>query len=130
MAPQAAYSCVATGKTPAIRLNPGEGILEIAGCCIPENADRVFGPVFDAVEAYAAKPAARTSVRIALTYFNSSTAKQLLDLFKRLEDLHASGASLVELEWRFAPGDLDMREAGEDYLSLLEFPVKLEEATG
>lgn len=125
MPAQPSYTTAATDKTPAIRLVPSEGLLEIMGSSIPENADRIFGPVFDALEAYAASPASRTTVRIGLSYFNSSTAKQLLDLLKRLEDLHADGSTKVTLEWHYALDDLDMKEAGEDYRSLLEFPVKL-----
>lgn len=124
--PPAPYRAEATPKTPSILLDPG-GTLSISGCSIPEDADWVFAPVFDAVEAYSAQPADRTTVRIALSYFNSSSAKQLLDLLKALEDLHASGRSKVELEWCHGPGDLDMKEAGRDYRSLLEFPVRLVE---
>ena len=31
------------------------------------------------------------------------------------------------LEWSYPNGDLDLKEAGEDYRSLVEFPVKLKE---
>ncbi|MBK6830686.1 MAG: DUF1987 domain-containing protein [Flavobacteriales bacterium] len=116
-----------TDKTPAVSFDPAAGVLSLTGCSIPENADRFFTPLYDVVERYATDPAQRTTVRVTLTYFNSSSAKYLLDIFKRLEDLHASGRSRVQLEWRHAPGDLDMAEAGQDYRSLLEFPVKLVE---
>lgn len=114
-----------TDKTPTVSLDPKTGTISLTGCSIPENADRFFTPLYDVVERYATEPAQRTTVRVALTYFNSSSAKYLLDIFKRLEDLHASGRSRVQLEWCHAPGDLDMAEAGQDYRSLLEFPVKV-----
>lgn len=117
----------ATEKTPAVTLRPDQGLLEITGCSIPENADRFYSPIQDRIEQYALAPKPKTTFRVALTYFNSSTSKYLLDLMKRLEDLHAAGLSQVVLEWCFARGDLDMKEAGEDYRSLLEFPVKLKE---
>ncbi|MBK7946995.1 MAG: DUF1987 domain-containing protein [Flavobacteriales bacterium] len=110
-----------------MELRGDSGTLTIAGCSIPENADRVFQPLHEAIERYAAAPAAKTVVRIALTYFNSSSAKCLLDVLKRFEDLHAAGATKVTLEWVHGPDDLDMKEAGVDYRSLLEFPVKLVE---
>lgn len=116
-----------TSKTPAVSFDPKTGSLQVKGCSIPENADRFYTPVFDLIEAYVAAPAARTVVRIELTYFNSSSAKYLLDIFKRLEDLHVSGASRVLVEWCHAPGDLDMAEAGNDFRSLLELPVKVTE---
>jgi hypothetical protein len=119
------YEQVATEKTPAVRLDPAAGTLRIHGCSIPENADRFYGPLYDAVDRYALHPATRTVVEVDLQYFNSSTSKYLLDVFKRLEDLHATRTSSVVLEWRHAADDLDMKEAGEDYRALLEFPVKL-----
>lgn len=122
------YRAEPTAKTPAIALEARAGTLRIAGICIPENADRVFSPLFEALERYAQQPAERTVVSIHLSFFNSSSAKYLLDVLKRMEDLHALGQSRVTLEWRHAPGDLDMMEAGRDYKSLLEFPVKLVEA--
>jgi hypothetical protein len=99
----------------------------VRGCSIHENADRFFLPLLDHVEAYCRTPVPRTVVVFALTYFNSSSAKYLLDLLKVLEELHAAGQSRVELEWRYDEGDLDMQEAGEDFKGLLEFPVKLRE---
>lgn len=117
----------ATDKTPAVEIDIDQGSLLISGCSIPENADRFFSPIQDMVERYALAPRPRTTIRIALSYFNSSTSKYLLDLLKRLEDVHATGRSQVSMEWHYPYGDLDMKEAGEDYRSLVEFPVKLKE---
>jgi hypothetical protein len=123
--PATAYESPATAKTPHVLLDPVAGSLSFSGCSVPENADGFFSPILDRVEQYAARPAARTQVLVELTYFNSSTSKYLLDVFKLLEDLHASGASRVSMDWYHPKGDLDMQEAGQDYRSLLEFPVKL-----
>lgn len=120
-------SLAATGKTPKVEIDLGNGTIRITGCSIPENADRFFTPIQDVVERYALAPRSRTSVHIALTYFNSSTSKYLLDLLKRLEDVHSTGRSQVLMEWCYPHGDLDLKEAGEDYRSLVEFPVKLRE---
>ncbi len=117
-----------TDKTPSVVFDPVAGSLQLKGCSIPENADRFYSPLYDIVDRYALAPAPRTIVQVALKYFNSSSAKYLLDIFKRLEDLHASGSSKVHLEWCHAPGDLDMAEAGQDYRALLEFPVKVLES--
>lgn len=121
------YTVPATAKTPDLDLDPGSGVLTIKGCAIPENADRFFTPLLDRIVVYGTAPAERTVVRVELSYFNSSSAKYLLDLFKELEDLHAAGRTKVSVEWCHAPEDLDMQEAGQDYRALLEFPVKLVE---
>lgn len=108
-----------------VSLDPSSGTLSISGCSIPENADRFYSPLYDLVNSYCMAPAVVTMVHIRLTYFNSSSSKYLLDILKRLEDLHASEHSTVQMVWHFTEGDLDMKEAGVDYASLLEFPVEL-----
>jgi hypothetical protein len=114
-----------TDKTPAILFDPEQGLLEMTGCSIHENADRFFRPLLEQVEAYVKRPAKRTLVRLSMSYFNSSSAKYILDLLKLFDEAHASGAATVTLEWHCAPDDLDMLEAGQDYKALLEMPVKL-----
>jgi hypothetical protein len=121
------YHLPATDKTPTVRFIPAEGLLEIAGCSIHENADRFFRPLLERVAAYAREPMPETLVRITLSYFNSSSAKYMLDLLKLLDDVHAGGLGKVAVEWYFAQGDLDMQEAGQDYRGLLDMPVRLVE---
>ena len=115
----------ATEKTPLVAFDPTKGTLEIQGCSIHENAARFYEDLFARIDAYAASPARRTEVKIALDYFNSSSAKYLLDILKRIDDLHATGASKASLEWSCEEGDLDMQEAGNDYKALLDMPVKV-----
>ncbi|MBL7965236.1 MAG: DUF1987 domain-containing protein [Flavobacteriales bacterium] len=117
----------ATDKTPLIRLDPSAGVFEVRGVSIHEHASRFYEEVLDAVERYSASPAARTRISVHIHYFNSSSAKCLLDILKRFEDLHASGASQVAVEWTFAKGDLDMEEAAMDYKELLDLPFTLRE---
>ena len=50
------YHLPATDKTPTVRFIPAEGLLEIAGCSIHENADRFFRPLLERVAAYAREP--------------------------------------------------------------------------
>lgn len=114
-----------TNKTPSVLFDTDLGLLELAGSSIHENADHFYRPLLEQLEAYTKAPAKHTVVRITLEYFNSSSAKYILELLKVLDEVHASGTGTVLLEWHHAEDDLDMAEAGEDYRSLLEMPVKL-----
>ena len=114
-----------TEKTPSVLFDPDAGSLEMSGCSIHENADKFFRPLLEQVEAYTRHPARRTTVRLEMSYFNSSSAKYILDLLKLLDEAHASGAGEVAMEWHYANDDLDMLEAGQDYKALLEMPVEL-----
>jgi hypothetical protein len=119
------FTLPATAHTPSILLDPGLGLMEIRGRSVPENAHRFFTPLHAVVAQYMEAPRPTTLLRVELGYFNSSTSKYLLDLFRQWEDLHASGRSAVRMEWMHDRNDADMAEAGQDYLSLLEFPVVL-----
>ncbi len=114
-----------TDKTPEVDFNPLAGTLKLDGCSIPEDADRFYGPLFELLERYCQAPAPHTTIAVALNYFNSSSSKYLLDLLRLVDELHVSGKANATLEWYFEPDDLDMEEAGQDYRSLLEMPVKL-----
>ncbi len=81
------------------------------------------------VEDYAQKPVPVTTVRLAMSYFNSSSSKYILDLLKVLDEIHITGAGKVAMEWHYDQGDLDMEEAGGDYKALLEMPVMLVRST-
>jgi hypothetical protein len=120
----------ATDKTPSVLFDPAAGLLEITGCSIHENADRFFRPLLEEAERYAGHPAPQTTARLALTYFNSSSAKYVLDLLRILDEVHTSGAGKVRLEWIYEADDLDMEEAGADYKALLAMPVKLVKRSG
>lgn len=114
-----------TDKTPSILFDPVGGVLELKGVSIPENADRFYGPLIEQLEIYAKDPAKRTTIKMSLRYFNSSSAKYILDLLKILDEAHATGAGEVVMEWYHEADDLDMEETGNDYRSLLEMPVTL-----
>lgn len=115
----------ATDKTPEVRFDGDTGTLEVRGCSIHENAEGFFRPLLDLVEDYARKPAPATKVKLAMTYFNSSSSKYLLDLLRLLDEIHLAGMAEVVLEWHYDQHDLDMEEAGGDYKDLLEMPVRL-----
>lgn len=114
-----------TERTPEVAFDPQSGTLRMVGCCIHENTEAFFRPLLDRAEAYVGQPAAHTTIQIFLDYFNSSTAKYLLDLLKLFDGLHHAQPGTVELEWHYEADDLDMQEAGSDYKALLDMPVHL-----
>ncbi|HEY0977068.1 MAG TPA: DUF1987 domain-containing protein [Flavobacteriales bacterium] len=115
----------ATDKTPSVLFDPAQGIIELTGCSIHENADRFFRPLIEMAERYALAPASQTTIRLSLSYFNSSSAKYVLDLLKILDEVHVAEQGKVRLDWLYEEDDLDMEEAGNDYRALLSMPVKL-----
>ena len=99
--------------------------MEIRGKSIPENSKGFFTPVFEWMDSYSKAPAAETTLDIQLDYFNTSSAKSIVDIFKKLEQIHKSGNSNVTINWRFDEDDGDMMEAGQDYQSIIRVNFNL-----
>jgi hypothetical protein len=112
-------------KTPSITLVADSGVLEIKGKSIPENSIEFYRPVFEWLDAYSLAPAPKTEFKVRLEYFNTSSSKCLLDIFRRLETLSLSGKSQVKVSWYYEADDEDMMEAGEDYQALVKIPFEL-----
>ena len=110
----------ATERSPEVDFDFKHGILSLRGESYPEDASTVFGPIFSALEQFLATVGNR-EVRIDfdLTYFNSSSAKALMNMFQLLDHAAAAGAN-VRVTWFFAPDDDTMKEFGEDFSEDLE----------
>jgi len=114
-----------TAKTPSILFNSETGILEIKGRSIPENAIDFFKPLVDWLEDYTKATKDVTQTNIQLEYFNTSSSKCILDIFKKLESINKQDNSEVIINWYYEEDDEDMLEAGEDYQSILKIPFKM-----
>ncbi|MCC7331138.1 MAG: DUF1987 domain-containing protein [Flavobacteriales bacterium] len=115
-----------TPKTPIIKFNPSNGYLLVRGRSIPENSIEFYKPLVDALEAYNKSAKPQTNVDIQLEYFNTSSSKCILDVFKKLETIN-SGSSQVTINWFYETDDEDMLEAGEDYQAIISVPFKMVE---
>ena len=114
-----------TPKTPYIKFDPETGVLEMKGRSIPENAIEFYKPLVDWLDEYAKNPKPETIVHIQLEYFNTSSSKCILDIFKKLEAINKRGSSKVIIKWYYEVDDEDMQEAGEDYQSILKIPFEM-----
>jgi|SRR5690554_2416116 len=113
-----------TPKTPTIKFDPETGKLLIQGRSIPENSIEFYKPLVDLLEDYADSPKELTNVDIVLEYFNTSSSKCILDVFKKLEKIKAEGNE-VKVNWHYEEDDEDMLEAGEDYQAIINIPFKM-----
>jgi len=109
-------------KTPLVKFNAQEGKLEFRGRSIPENSIEFYTPIFDWIDKYSIQPKSETNINIQLEYFNTSSSKCLLDIFKKLQNLHTSNKSKVTVTWFYEEDDEDMLEAGEDYQAIIKVP--------
>ena len=113
-----------TAKTPTVKFDATNGVFEIKGRSIPENSIEFYKPLVDWLDEYAKGPRDLTQVNVQLEYFNTSSSKCILDVFKKLETIQ-KGKSEVIINWYYEEDDEDMLEAGEDYESIIRVPFKM-----
>ena len=115
------FTMTAREYTPAVLLDANNGIIEIAGKSFPEDAIRFYKPILKWLDEYLASPNASTKLNLKFTYYNTSSAKKILELIKKVALIRKSGNNL-EINWYYDDGDEDMLNAGSDYSSVVEIP--------
>ncbi|HYD98843.1 MAG TPA: DUF1987 domain-containing protein [Alphaproteobacteria bacterium] len=101
-------------RSPEIDFDFAARRLAIRGESYPEDVAAFYGPVQDALDSFLARLDGPLTVEIELIYFNSSSAKALMNLFQALERAAARGPA-VTLRWLYDAEDDTMKEFGEDF---------------
>ncbi len=111
-----------TFKTPSLNFDYAKGTLEISGRSLPEHSIEFFKEALQWLDSYIARPKAETIVNVKLEYFNTSSSKIILDIFKKIEKLHLQGNKVV-VNWYFEDDDPDMQEQGEIFAEITKVPI-------
>jgi hypothetical protein len=114
----------ATPKTPLVNFDPEKGHIELRGRSIPENSLEFYKGLLDWLDQYGNNPQAVTNVEVQLEYFNTSSSKCILDVFKALEVIHKKGKTDMTIHWYYEEDDEDMLEAGGDYEAIVTVPFE------
>lgn len=113
-----------SSKTPHVEFDSSNGKLLIKGRSIPENSIEFYKPLIDWLDGYAPNANGATVLNVQLEYFNTSSSKCILDVFKRLEQIRKNGKEVV-VKWHYEVDDEDMLEAGEDYQAIIDLPFEM-----
>ena len=103
----------ATSRTPGVTLNSAAGSLTITGESYPEDVTAFYAQLTGALEDFFGGGGGTLTTQIKLTYFNSSTARALMELLELLDDAAERGAT-VKVDWFCDPDDDITREFAED----------------
>lgn len=111
-------------KTPTIKFDYENGELLISGRSIPENSVEFYEPIIAWLDEYKSSKGSALKIDIKLEYFNTSSSKCILDLFKKLEELKEADKE-IGINWYFESDDEDMEEAGQDFQAIINLPMEL-----
>lgn len=111
-----------TNKTPTLKFDAEQGSFLIEGRSIPENSIGFYRPIFEWMDNYVKTPQKETFLDVKLEYFNTSSSKCLVEIFRKLERIHENGHN-VQINWFFEEDDEDMEESGEDFQEIIDVPI-------
>ena len=115
-----AFSHIGDHKTPTIIFDPDKKLFLIRGRSFPDDAHTFYKPALDWLKKYAQTHKGELVFTVMFYYYNSSTAKLLLEMFNILQEIHDRGNE-VTVRWLYHEDDEVMREQGEDYKELFTF---------
>lgn len=112
-----------TEDTPGVNLDPLADYYEISGRSIPEDATEFFTPVLTWLEEFGNSSKPKMEMVMKMEYFNTATSKLFLDIFTKLESIHKNNGKEMIIHWWVYKDDLDMIDAGEEYINLIKLPI-------
>ncbi|MGQ1785304.1 MULTISPECIES: DUF1987 domain-containing protein [unclassified Saccharicrinis] len=119
-----------TPNSPKIWFEPDKYSFEVSGESRPENASIFYKDLIDWVNELELSlknndgSIDRPYVFIFnLEYFNSTSAKFILDFCKKLGNLHSMGHPIV-IHWHYEDDDEDMLEVGQEMSRMSKFPFE------
>ena len=107
----------ATEDSPFVNMDLTNNQLIISGESRPENASKFYAPVIKWIsdlDAPLSKKQDKTSFIFRLDYFNSISAKYIMDIILVLKKYIDTGYKL-NIEWHYDKRDDDMLDEGKEY---------------
>lgn len=128
-----------TETTPKVEFNHETKIFSISGESRPEDVRKFYGNLIEWFQQYFSeaaiifspsseqlKQATGFSLEFKMTYFNSSSSKYFLDIINLLSEYYAK-KFYINVMWFYEKGDVDMREAGEEFAQMVSIPIVMRE---
>ena len=114
--------------SPKVVFDPVKNQFEISGESRPENTSKFYVPILDWLVQYQSVlywekdkfgQAPPRVFEFKYDYFNSTSAKFIMDLLMQLDKMAQDGCS-VQVKWYYDKRDEDMKESGEEFSKLLK----------
>ncbi len=110
-----------TKETPEVTLDPESSKFSMVGNSVSENSFNFYKPVIDAIDQYQNAGVKIRDVEIDMEYFNSSSSKIILDVLLRIKKSNSD----ILVRWIVKSDDVDMIEAAEDYMAIVNAPFEI-----
>jgi hypothetical protein len=118
-----------TSSSPKVILDPEKRIFEISGESRPPDVGEFYGEIMDWLKDYSHHIVNTRDDRdpvvfnFDLEYFNSSSARYLLDFCKQIAQVQSKGKEVM-VKWHYEDDDMDMLEVGREMSRMAKFPFE------
>lgn len=120
-----ALQIASTDETPKVLLDAETGIFEFVGNSYPENSTKFYTPILEWLKQFIEEDTnASVTVDFNFDYFNTSSAKYILEILRLIQDHYEKGND-SKVRWFYFEDDTDMLENGEDYQSTINVPFEI-----
>lgn len=110
--------------TPSVYFDQAASLFEITGVSLPANVLDFYNQVLDWMEQYVQNPNESTVLTLRLEYLNTSSAKVISVLIRKLEHIIKAGKK-ASVTWYYSVNEPEMKELGEDYSVCTKVPFDL-----
>jgi hypothetical protein len=113
----------ATEDSPKIMFDIATSSFVISGESRPENAGKFYSPIIDWIikfeETLDKQQASTLTFVFKLDYFNSTSAKYIMDILLLLKKFALQGYK-INIEWHYDKRDDDMLDAGNEFSDMVD----------
>jgi hypothetical protein len=118
-----------TSNSPKVILDPEKKVFEISGESRPPDVSAFYDEILNWMDDYSIHLVKTREMdepvvfNFDLEYFNSSSAKYLLDFCKQVAVVKSKGKN-VGVNWHYEEGDMDMLEVGREMSRMSKIPFE------
>lgn len=109
-----------TNQTPEVEFDMENKHMSMKGKIIPENPFDFFDHFNLTFDKYIKAHPDNLVINMQLDYFNTVSSKLLSKFFQK-----AISNSSPTLNWYYEKDDIELKEAGEDYAQIINYPINL-----
>ncbi|MBN2891092.1 MAG: DUF1987 domain-containing protein [Bacteroidales bacterium] len=115
-----------TGKddSPEVIIDVDKNLYEISGRSIPENANLLYNNIIDWFKQNLKDIEEEIELSIQLEYYNSASAKKIIELLLVLEEYSQSNNN-IKVIWYYFDNDLNMEKKGRELFSIINIPFEI-----
>ena len=118
-----------TSNTPKVILDPDNYIFEISGESRPPDVAGFYSEILNWFDDYSSflsrshETGDPVVFNLDFEYFNSSSAKFILDFCKQIASARSKGKNIL-VKWHYEKDDKDMLESGKEISRIARFPFE------